>query len=132
MYEIALKMLMGDRAKYFMLVSALAFATLLTTQQSSIFFGLMRWTTATLLNTRVPIWVMDTSVTQANEVRALRDTDISRVRSVKGVEWAVPFYFSLQQARLAKGDFQTVQLIGLDSTTLIGAPSVMLEGHLKD
>ena len=95
MYEIALKMLFGDRSKYLMLISALAFATLLTTQQSSIFLGLMRWTTATLTNTQIPIWVMDPEVSQVNEVKALRDTDISRVRSVDGVAWAVPFYFSL-------------------------------------
>ena len=132
MYEIALKMLFGDRSKYLMLISALAFATLLTTQQSSIFLGLMRWTTATLTNTQIPIWVMDPEVSQVNEVKALRDTDISRVRSVDGVALAVPFYFSLQQARLDNGDFKTVQFIGLDSTTLVGAPAIMLEGSLQD
>jgi len=132
MYEIALKMLFGDRSKYLMLVSALAFATLLTTQQSSIFLGLMRWTTATLTNTQIPIWVMDPEVSQVNEVKALRDTDVNRVRSVEGVEWAVPFYFSLQQARLPNGDFKTVQFIGLDTTTLVGAPAIMLEGSLEN
>jgi len=132
MYEIALKMLFGDRSKYLMLVSALAFATLLTSQQSSIFLGLMRWTTATLTNTQIPIWVMDPQVSQVNEVKALRDTDVNRVRSVEGVAWAVPFYFSLQQARLPNGDFKTVQFIGLDSATLVGAPGVMLDGKLEN
>lgn len=132
MYEIALKMLFGDRAKYLMLVSALAFSTLLTIEQSSIFLGLLRWTTATLTNTQVPVWVMDPQVGQVNEVKPLRDTDVNRVRSVEGVAWAVPFYFSLQQARLPNGDFKTVQLIGLDSTTLIGAPGEMIEGKLED
>lgn len=132
MYEIALKMLFGDRSKYLMLVIAIAFATLLTTQQTSIFFGLLRWTTATLSNTQIPVWVMDPEVNQVNEVKPLRDTDINRIRSVAGVAWAVPFYFSLQQARLPNGDFKTVQLIGLDSTTLVGAPAKMLAGKLED
>ena len=132
MLELALKMLLGDRSKYLMLICSLAFATLLTTQQASIFLGLMRWTTATLTNTQVPIWVMDDQVSQVNEVKAMRDTDVNRVRSVEGVSWAVPFYFSLQQARLNNGDFKTVQLIGLDSTTLVGAPAKMLQGTLKD
>lgn len=132
MYEIALKMLFGDRSKYIMLVSAIAFATLLITQQSAIFLGLMRWTTAILTNTQIPVWVMDPQVSQVNEVKPMRNTDINRVRSVQGVEWAVPLYFSLQQARLGKGSFKTILLFGLDSTTLIGSPPVMLEGDLSN
>jgi putative ABC transport system permease protein len=132
MYTIALKMLMGDRAKYIMLISALTFSALLITQQTSVFFGLMHWTTATLRNTQVPVWVMDPHVEQVNEAKPMRSIDLSRVRSVKGVAWAVPFYSSLQQARLIDGNFKSVQLLGLDSATLIGAPPVMLKGRLED
>ena len=132
MYTIALKMLFGDRLKYLMLVSAIAFSSLLMAQQSSVFTGLMLWTTATLQNTNVPIWVMDTNVEQVNEVRPLVDTDLSRVRSVPGVSWAVPFYFSVQQARLYDGRFKSIQLFGVDSTTLIGVPREMIAGNLDD
>ena len=132
MYSIAFKMLLRDRAKYIMLVSTLAFAALLMTQQNSIFVGLMRWTTAVLQNTQVPIWVMDSNVEQVNEVKPLRNTDLLRVRSVPGVAWAVPFYSSIQQARLSNGHFKSIQLIGLDTSSLIGAPSVFLKGQLKD
>ena len=38
---IALKMLVGDRAKFFGIVLGLTFAALLITQQGSIFCGLM-------------------------------------------------------------------------------------------
>ncbi len=131
MYSIALKMLFGDRAKYIMLVSALTFASLLMTQQSSIFVGLMRWTTALIRNMHVPIWVMDPNVEQVNEVKPMRTTDLSRVRSVPGVSWAVPLYSSIQQARLFDGRFNSIQLIGLDSATFIGSPSIMLKGHLE-
>lgn len=130
MYTIALKMLFGDRTRYFMLVSALAFCSLLMNQQSSIFSGLMLWTTATIRNTQAPIWVMDPHVEQVTESKPMRDTDISRVRSVPGVEWAVPFYFSNQQVRLPDGNFKTVQLFGLDAATLIGVPPKIIEGSL--
>ncbi len=125
-------MLVGDRAKYLMLVSALSFAALLMNQQCAIFTGLMRWTTATLRNTNIPIWVVDPNVEQVNEVKPMRDTDLANVRSVKGVAWALPFYFSLQQARLYNGKFNSIQLLGVDSATLIGAPAVMLEGRVED
>jgi putative ABC transport system permease protein len=130
MYVMALKMLFGDRVRYCMLVSALAFCSLLINQQSSVFSGLMLWTTATIRNSQVPIWVMDPKVEQVNESKPMRDTDLGRVRSVPGVAWAVPFYLSNQQARLPDGNFKTVQLIGLDAATLIGAPPVILQGAL--
>jgi putative ABC transport system permease protein len=132
MYSIAFKMLLRDRAKYIMLISALTFAALLITQQSSVFVGLMRWSTATLQNTQVPIWVMDPNVQQVNEVKPMRNTDLLRVRSVPGVAWAVPFYSSIQQARLFNGQFKSIQLIGLDTSSLIGAPPVLIKGRLED
>lgn len=132
MYSIAFKMLLRDRAKYIMLISALTFAALLMTQQSSVFMGLMRWTTALLQNTQAPIWVMDPHVEQVNEVKTLRNIDLLRVRSIPGVAWAVPFYSSTQQARLFDGQFKSIQLIGLDNSSLIGAPPVLLKGHIQD
>ena len=129
MFEIAIKMMIGDKTKYLMLVSSIAFATLLMAQQSSVFCGLLRWTTANILNAKIPIWVMDPNVEQANETKPMRDTDVARVRSVAGVEWAVPFYFSLQQARLNNGRFKTIQLFGVDAATLIGVPQKMIKGN---
>ncbi|MFV0339031.1 MAG: ABC transporter permease [Parachlamydiaceae bacterium] len=132
MIKIALKMLVGDRAKFIMLVSALSFAALLITQQSAVFCGLMMWTTATIRNTDIPVWVVDQNVEQSNDVKPLRDTDVTRVRSISGVEWAVPLYQSIQQARLADGTFKSIQLVGVDPSSLIGAPSIMIEGRPED
>ena len=130
MYKIALKMLTNDRAKYLLLVSSLTFAALLMTQQGSVFLGLLRWCTASIRNTNASIWVVDPQVGQVNEVQSLRDTDLSRVRSVAGVDWAAPMSFVIQQGRLEDGSFKMVQLVGLDQATLFGAPSRILKGNL--
>jgi hypothetical protein len=90
MLNVALKMLFRDRAKYAMLVCGLAFCSLLMCQQSSVFCGLMMWTTATVRNIGAPVWVVDAKVEQANEVIPMRQIEVDRVRSVKGVAWAVP------------------------------------------
>jgi putative ABC transport system permease protein len=132
MLRLALKMLLGDRAKYAMLVCGLSFCALLISQQSSVFCGLLLWTTATLRNVRAPIWVADGKVEQVNEAVALRDVEVQRVRSVPGVQWAVPLYWGLQQARLPDGTFQAVQLTGLDSASLVGRPGKMREGRVED
>jgi putative ABC transport system permease protein len=132
MYKIAFKMLVGDRAKYLLLISALTFSVLLMTHQSSIFCGLMRWSTATLRNISVPLWVVDPLVEQPGEFLPLLQTDLPRVRSIDGVKWAVPLYFSISQARLDNGAFKSIQLMGLDTTTLTGAPTKMLAGAIED
>ena len=95
MLRLALKMLYGDVAKFVMLLGGLTFCALLMTQQSGVFCGLMRWTTSTLRNIKVPIWVCDAKVEQVNEVVPLRDIEVNRVRSVEGVEWAVPLYWGI-------------------------------------
>jgi putative ABC transport system permease protein len=87
---IALKMLMGDRAKYFGIVFGVTFAALLMTQQASIFWGLMTNTTSQILDIEeAPIWVMDPNVRFVDDVKPLSDDDLYRVRGVPGVAWAV-------------------------------------------
>ena len=106
MFRRALKMLVGDRAKYAVLISGLTFCSLPITQQASVFIGIMRWTGATLRNTQVPVWVADAKVEQVNETVPMRAVETDRVRSVPGVEWAVPLYLSILPAKLADGSFQ--------------------------
>ena len=132
MNRIALKMLFGDQAKYLMLISGITFATILMANSSSLFCGLMSWTFATIQNVRAPIWVADPKVEQVNDTKPLRDTDVYRVRSVDGVAWAVPFYQGITQARLMDGSFQMITFLGIDPTTLIGAPSKLIAGRLED
>lgn len=132
MIRIALKMLFGDRGKYMMLISGITFATLLMAQGASLFCGLMSWTFSTLRNVRVPVWVADPQVEQSADNKPLRDTDTSRVRSVDGVAWAVPLYQGLSMAKMADGTSKLVTLIGLDSNTLIGAPTRIIAGRLEE
>jgi len=132
MLDLALKMLLGDRAKYIMLISGLTFASLLMTEQAAIFCGIMQWSGSTLDNVGAPIWVVDPMVEQVNDTEALRDTDLNRVRSVEGVAWAAPFYQGILRTRMPDGSFKFVQLIGIDATTFAGAPAEITKGNLDD
>ena len=132
MNYVALKMLFGDRAKYLMLLCGLSFAVMLIVQQGSIFWGLMMWSQASITNLNVPIWVTDPGIAQVDEVKPIAETAVDRVRSVDGVEWAVPLYKGLLRARLANGDYHQITLTGLESATLIGRPAEVLEGRFED
>src|SRR5437016_13535236 len=130
---VAIKMLVGDRAKYFGIIMGLTFASLLITQQAAIFVGLMSRTYGAITDLGLPdIWVMDPKVQFIDDVKPLQDTQLYRVRGVAGVEWAVPLYKGLLKARLDNGSFQTCNVMGLDDATLIGGPPEMVEGSLAD
>ncbi len=132
MFGLALKMLFGDTAKYLMLVFGIFFATFLILQQLAIFCGLMRWSTATLKNVNAPIYVVDPQVTQVNETSPMRDTDVARVRSVSSVRWAMPLFAGIQRVKLDTGAFKIIQLVGIDSASLAGAPKTIISGNLSD
>ena len=69
MRSIAIKMLLGDRAKYLGLVFGVTFATLLMAQQVSIFIGVMaRTASAIYAVSEADIWVMDQRVRYIEEV----------------------------------------------------------------
>jgi putative ABC transport system permease protein len=130
---IALRMLTGDRSKYFGLIFGVTFATLLMSQQLSIFFGIMERTASQILDVRdADIWVMDNKVRYIDEVPGMPETELLRVRGVPGVEWAVKLYKGQVRARLADGNYRTVILFGLDDASLIGAPQQMIAGKVGE
>lgn len=133
MNHIALKMLMGDKGKYLGIVMGLTFASLIMTQQPAIFVGLMSRSYSFISDVGLPdIWVMDSKVQFVDDIKPLQDTELYRVRGISGVRWAMPMYKGLLKARLTDGTFQTCNVIGLDDTTLIGGPPIMLSGKIED
>ena len=120
---IALKMLTGDRGKYFAIVFGITFASLLITEQSGIFCGVMLRTTSQIRDIEgVDVWVMNPNVRYFDDLKAISDDDLYRVRGVSGVDWAVSLYRGSGQAQLSNGNYQGLILIGIDDATLAGAP----------
>src|SRR5881296_1233122 len=126
---IALKMLTGDRAKYLGLIFTIAFCTFLLENQTSIFSGILKRTGSQVLDiTDAEIWVMDPKTEYFEQTKALKDTDLTRVRGVDGVRWAVKLYKGSPVARTLDGKFAVSFCLGLDDATLTGAPRKMVLG----
>ena len=133
MFWVAWRMLIGNRVKYLGIVFGVMFAALLIAQQSSIFCGLMSLTISQIRDVEGPeIWVMDKNVEFIDDIKPLADTALFRVKGVSGVEWAVRFYKGLARARMEEGDYHQMILLGLDDTTLVGAPEGLFMGDLAD
>jgi putative ABC transport system permease protein len=128
---VAMQMLRRDRVKYLGLIMAVAFSTFLMSNQSSIFAGIMNRSRSQILDIQdADIWVMDPRTQYFDEVKALPDDVLYRVRGVEGVEWAVPLYKGQAIARSGDGNFRSVLLIGVDDHSLVGAPRRLLAGSI--
>jgi putative ABC transport system permease protein len=129
MNYLALRMLMGERAKYLGLVFAIAFSTFLLENQTSIFAGILKRTASQVVDiTDADVWVMDPRTQYFEQTRALKDTDLFRVRGVPGVRYAVRLFKGTPVARAPDGTFSQTIVLGLDDATLAGAPRKMLLG----
>lgn len=130
---VAIQMLLGDRAKYLGLIFAVAFSTFLMSHQSSIFAGIMNRTTSQIKDIRdANLWVMDAKTQYFDEVKALTDDDLYRVRGVPGIQWAEPLFKGQPRAKALDGNFRVVIMMGVDDATLAGAPVDMVLGSIEN
>jgi len=123
MFYVALKMLLGDRAKYAGLIIGISFTAFLVTFALSYFAGFMtRGFALVSENSTAQVWVMDPAVESVELTINMPDSALERVRSVEGVRYAVPLALGEADARFPNGRFQSFQVIGVDDATLAGAP----------
>jgi putative ABC transport system permease protein len=133
MNSVALRILLGDRAKYFGLIFGIAFSTMLMSNQISIFAGLMLRTAGQILDAReADVWVMDPRVEYVDEIEPMTDMQLGRVRGVDGVDWAVPFFKGLTVAHTRDGMLQQIILLGVDDATLTGVAPRLVLGSVED
>ncbi|WP_284126454.1 ABC transporter permease [Parerythrobacter aestuarii] len=131
MLWIAIRMLTGDKQKFFGLLFGIAFSTLLITQQLTIFMNLIERGASNVYNvSEAEVWVMDPVSRTADVSYAMPSTALDRVRGVPGVEWATPYLRATAAVRTADGDLEQVGIIGVDDATLIGLPARLKEGSV--
>ena len=129
--RIGFKLLVNDKAKFSALLIGITFAVFLMMQMTAMFAGILNRAYSTSTNIGAPMWIMDPAVYTATSPITLPDYLLDSVRSMDGVDYAVPIYIGGAQVRLASGTYQGVTVIGLDDTSLFGRPELE-QGRLED
>ena len=130
MIWIAIRMLTGDRQKFYGLLFGIGFSALLITQQLTIFVNLLERGASGVYNeSSADVWVMDPVSQDIAIAYPMADTALDKVRSVEGVAWAVPHIRGSASVRTEAGGLEFVTLVGADDATLIGLPAGMVEGN---
>lgn len=133
MISLALKMLIGNKASCIGIIFGIFLATLLISQQSAIFLGLLARSYRMVTDISKPnLWIMDRATESEDKLRGMPESYLDIVRSTPGIEWAVPLSLTNIPLVTASGIFDVCKLYGIDDATLIGAPHQMVVGDVKD
>lgn len=126
-------MLIGNRTALIGVIFGIFLATLLISQQSAIFLGLINRSYRIVSDTpQANVWVIDPATQSDEKIRTIPKNHVNIIRSVPGVEWAEPFNTSLLPLATPSGIYDIGIIYGIDDATLIGAPFEMLEGNIRD
>jgi putative ABC transport system permease protein len=129
--RIAYKLLVNDKGKFAALLVGITFAVFLITMMTSMFAGILKRSSSTVINIGASVWVMDPAVNTVASSIPMPDYVLDAVRSIEGVSFAVPLFSSGALAKLRNGTYQAVTILGLDDTSLFGRPE-LIEGKIED
>ena len=129
--KLAFKLLVNDKGKYAALLVGITFAVFLMVQMTSIFSGILAKASSTVINLGAKVWVLDPAVNNVANSIPMPDYVLNAVRSIDGVEYAVPMYSGGALVKLKSGVFQSVTILGLDDNSLVGRPE-LIEGEIED
>ncbi|OJU80044.1 MAG: hypothetical protein BGO10_00910 [Chlamydia sp. 32-24] len=133
MLLLAIKMLIGKRSAFIGVIFGIFLATLLISQQSAIFLGLISRSYRTVTDISAPnLWIIDPATESDDRVRSVPSGYLDVIRSVPGMKWASPINITMVPLVTETNIFEMCQLYGVDDATLIGAPNVMLQGQVED
>jgi len=129
--RLAYKLLVNDKGKFAALLIGITFAAFLMVQMTSMFAGILLRSSATVTNIGSSIWVMDPAVQTVANTMPMPDYLLDAIRSIDGVRYASPLYSGGALVKLKSGTYQSVSVLGLDDTSLVGRPALE-QGHIED
>ena len=132
MVDLALKMLLHDKVKFFITVAGVAFAVTLVLVQVGLFIGLLDNATVTIENTHADIWVTSKETPNIDFAHQFSDSFVERVRSAPGVAQADNLIVNFLTISLPNGAQEGVIVYGLRNYRDWNLPWNVKDGNLDD
>jgi putative ABC transport system permease protein len=129
--RIGFKLLVNDKGKFSALLIGITFAVFLMMQMTAMFAGILNRAFSTVTNIGATMWIMDPAVNTATSAIPMPDYLLDAVRSMDGVSYAVPLFIGGALVKLDSGTYQSVNVVGLDDTSLFGRPELE-QGNIQD
>jgi len=129
--RIGFKLLVNDKGKFYALLMGITFAVFLMMQMTAMFAGILNRAYSTVTNIGAAMWVMDPGVNTPTSAIPMPDYVLDAVRSMDGVSYAVPLFISGALVKLHSGNYESVNVVGLDDESLFGRPELE-QGNIQD
>ena len=132
MVDLAWKMLVHDKLRFVITLFGVAFAVMLVLVQTGLFGGLLANATVTIEHMKADVWVTSRNSPNLDFVHQFSESNVERVRAIRGVKRADNLILSFMQVALPSGAEETTVVYALRDFAAWGVPWRMTAGELSD
>ncbi len=132
MVDLAVKILLDDKARFLATVTGVGFAVALVYTQVGLFVGLLASASVTIDNMDADLWVMPHNTPNVDFANPFPETHLQRVRSVPGVARADNLIVWFATVALPGGAKESAIIYGLRDFARWNLPWKVLEGDPAD
>ena len=132
MVSIARKNLFHDRIRFLVALAGIQFAVILITIQVGVFLRFLTNASVLIDHTDADIWITARNLENFDYGRPFSEKKLYQAQEVPGVLWAEKYMLAWGYWKTPSGSQETIQMIGFDPETMVGAPWNIREGNPQD
>ena len=132
MVNLAQKILLYDKLRFFITVVGVGFAVMLVLVQTGLFLGLMGNASATIDHIDADVWVAAKNTPNIDFARTFSDTSVNRVRSIRGVARADNLIVWFMRMALPSGAQEGIEVYAMERFGKWNLPWHINEGNVSD
>lgn len=132
MVSIARKNLFHDKIRFAVALAGISFAVLLITVQLGVYLAFRANVSVLIDHTEADIWITSHGLENFDFGRPFSEKKVYEVEEVPGVEWAEKYLLAFGYWKTPGGSQETVQMVGFDPETMVGAPWDIVKGNPQD
>ena len=132
MVSIARKNLFHDKVRFAVALAGISFAVVLITVQLGVYLAFRSNVSVLIDHTEADIWVTAHGLENFDFGRPFSEKKLYDVREVPGVAWAEKYFLAFGYWKTPGGSQESVQMVGFDPETMVGAPWNIVRGNPQD
>ncbi|MBZ5563744.1 MAG: ABC transporter permease [Acidobacteriia bacterium] len=132
MVSIARKNLLHDKVRFSVALAGITFAVVLITIQVGVYLAFLANASVLIDHTEADIWITAHGLENFDFGRPISEKKLYEAREVPGVLWAEKYLLAFGYWKTPGGSQETVQMVGYDPDTLVGAPWNIVRGNPQD
>jgi putative ABC transport system permease protein len=132
MVSIARKNLFHDKVRFAVAVAGITFAVVLITIQTGVYLAFLANASVLIDHTEADLWVTAHGLENFDFGRPFSEKKLYEVEEVPGVLWAEKYFLAFGYWKTPTGSQETVQMVGFNPETMVGAPWNIVRGNPQD